>query len=710
MCRYRLALTLISLFQGFLWGSIASAGWSPEVCITPGAVGASAPAVAAGPDGRVHCVYPLQASGGQLNLIYRCWDGLNWSPPYDLPSPNFKEPECDIAVSSDNHVHVVGIWRVDGTTNTPYTVYYWEHNGLAWTGPTMISPGAGTDADSCKTPRIAVDRFNDVHVVWTQGNMTGGAGDIIYRKRQAGVWLQSYNISQNPTGYAYGSVSPDIAVDRFGSNVHVVWHDDSLGGNTFQVWYTKNTNLGSPSAWLPSNQWFMISSQTYGKGPRIILDREDRPSVFWIDKFGGSQNVQAYRRWDGNSWTSPLNLGAQWFQDGVFDTNNVLHYVYTQGDPLELFYRTYDLSTFSPSELVSVGSDTQKVDFGALALDGRNSPIAVWEERKVGSPASIFYSVKRACGLPDPVNSFLAEAFDSEVRLFWNNPTSPGFSATMIRYKTTNYPSTPNDGYLLCDRSGLPGAVDQFVHTNLSNGTTYYYSAFAHDDCGNFAPAVLASATPHPISCAGAKSFPDGTALYLRGKSITAVFPADGCFYVEELDRTSGLRVTGSTAGLTVGDIVDLQGSISTRLVSGKPAERQFAASSVKIVSHSQPLSPVGIGCLCVGGAPVLPYQPGVVDAQGNPGIGINTMGLLVRIVGKVTSIVGSYIWLDDGNRIPDVSGREGVCVRCPSAPNVGIGDFVSATGVVEGSVPVGWPTNRRQVRIRDLSDLVVFR
>lgn len=704
----RLLAICLALIAGFSSGVVA--GWSPETNITPGAAGASAPALATGPDGRVHCVYSLQSSGGQLNLVYRFWNGVSWSAPYDLPSPNYKEPECDIAVSSDNHVHIVGIWRVDGTTSTPYTVYYWGYNGSAWIGPTMISSGTGTDSDSCKTPRIAVDRFNNVHVVWSQGNMTGGAGDIMYRKRQAGVWQPVYNITRNPTGYAYGSVSPDIAVDRAGNNVHVVWHDDSLGNGTFQVWYTRNTNLGDPSAWLPSSQWFMISSQVYGKAPRIVLDLLDRPNVFWIDRFGGSENMQGYRRWDGTSWTPQMNLGKQWFQDGVFDANNVLRYVYTQGDPLELYYRTYDFSSFSVPEPVSTGADTLKVDFAALALSGSGSPVVVWEERKHSVPANIYFSVKAGCGTPGSVQAFTARGFDSQVRLSWTNPSSPTFSATLIRYKTDGYPTDPGDGIFLCDRSGLPGTQDQYTHTGLTNGVTYYYAAFAHDDCGNYSPVALACAQPHVITCSEAKLLPDGTQLDLADKRVTAIFTSDGCFYVEDPDRTAGLRVVASVTGLAVGDIVRISGSMATRNVSGVPAERQLNASQVSILAHSAPVSPLGMSSLAVGGAAIPPYVTGVVDGQGVPGLGVNNIGLLVRIFGCVTSTSGNYMWVDDGARIPDLAGRVGVCVRCPVQPNVSAGNVVSVTGIVEGAVPVGWTANRRQIRIRDLADIVVYK
>ncbi len=662
--------------------------------------------MATGPDGRVHCVCAVHAPGGQPNFVYRYWNGLVWSSAYDLPSPNYKEPECSIAVDSSNRVHVVGIWRVDGSVDTPYTVYYWEWSGAAWSGPTMLSPGTGGDADSCKTPRIAVDRSDDIHVVWSQGNMVGGAGDIVYRKKQAGAWQAPKNISSNPTAHAYGSVSPDLAVDRLGNTVHIVWHDDSIDSTTFQVWYTKNANLGDPVAWLPSNQWFMISTQVYGKGPRIVLDRNDYPNVFWIDKFGGDTNVQGYRRWNGSSWTASLNLGSEWFQDGVFNEGNVLRYVYHQGSPQELYYRTYDYSSFSAPELVSSGSETFKVDYAAVAVDANGTPVAVWEERKNNVPANIYYSVRGICGTPSPVKSFSASAFDGEVRLSWVNPLGSDFSGTMVRFKTTGYPAGPTDGTLVCDRSGLAGAADQYTHSGLTNGLIHYYTAFAHDDCGNFSAPSHVHALPHVVTCAEAKRLADGTALDLMGKRVTAIFAVDGCFYVGEADRTSAIRILGPSASLAVGDVVNVSGTTSKRYISGVASERQIVATSVTRVSPATPLRPVAMACLAVGGGAVAPYLPGVVDANGKPGVGTNTMGLLAKIAGRATAVSSNYLWVDDGSHIPDFGAKIGVAVRCPSAVTVVVGDFVSVVGISEGAVPIGWQSNRRQVRVRDNAEV----
>jgi len=43
---------------------------------------------------------------------------------------------------------------------------------------------------------------------------------------------------------------------------------------------------------------------------------------------------------------------------------------------------------------------------------------------------------------------------------------------------------------------------------------------------------------------------------------------------------------------------------------------------------------------------------PGVRD-----GVGLNNMGLLVRIAGRVTYVAGSYIYLDDGSNVRNLYG-----------------------------------------------------
>jgi hypothetical protein len=374
-------------------------GWTPEYNLTPAFSGPTGqPMIGIDATGRVHCAYLGLPAGQSQHIQYRYLDGAIWSGTTDVPSPNHKEYFVDFAPEPGGQLHMVGAWRYDGAN--AISIYYWYYDGSTWAGPLLIAGGSGTDSNNCTDPRIRRDRNGDLHVVWSQGGMVGGAGDIMYRKRQGGVWQTARNLSSNSTAIAYGSVAPDLAVDRNGTAVHVVWHDDS-DGDGFRVWYTKNTGLGDPAAWLPSAAWTLISynwsgGEDYGKNPRVFLDNGDNPSVFWTDKFGGSTNVMGYRRWTGSAWTAPANLGARWIQGGAFDRNNLLHFVYTQvvnNGPTELFYQTYDYSIFSAAQLVSAGASTSKVDFAELALDGYNNPHVIWEERKTTDGiAHVYYA------------------------------------------------------------------------------------------------------------------------------------------------------------------------------------------------------------------------------------------------------------------------------------------------------------------------------
>ena len=76
-------------------------------------------------------------------------------------------------------------------------------------------------------------------------------------------------------------------------------------------------------------------------------------------------------------------------------------------------------------------------------------------------------------------------------------------------------------------------------------------------------------------SPADAKGFADGTVLTLPGATVSAVF--SGCFYVESVDRVSAIRVNWTGAMPTIGQVVDVTGTITTNA----QGERCIAATSV---------------------------------------------------------------------------------------------------------------------------------
>jgi len=92
---------------------------------------------------------------------------------------------------------------------------------------------------------------------------------------------------------------------------------------------------------------------------------------------------------------------------------------------------------------------------------------------------------------PDEVSNFVAVAGDTEVALSWFNPTDPDFAGVKIRRSTGGAPAGPNDGAAVYEAAGT-----SFTDTGLTNGVTYFYSAFTFDNEPNYSSGASTSGTP----------------------------------------------------------------------------------------------------------------------------------------------------------------------------------------------------------------------
>jgi hypothetical protein len=92
--------------------------------------------------------------------------------------------------------------------------------------------------------------------------------------------------------------------------------------------------------------------------------------------------------------------------------------------------------------------------------------------------------------------NFSAQGADSQVTLSWTNPIHPAFVGVRIVARTDRFPNGENDGTIVCNKTGTQGAGDSYPHTGLVNGNTYYYTAFAYDNLGNFSGGVSKRGTP----------------------------------------------------------------------------------------------------------------------------------------------------------------------------------------------------------------------
>ncbi|HUV03597.1 MAG TPA: Ig-like domain-containing protein [Armatimonadota bacterium] len=173
------------------------------------------------------------------------------------------------------------------------------------------------------------------------------------------------------------------------------------------------------------------------------------------------------------------------------------------------------------------------------------------------------------------------------------------------------------------------------------------------------------------------KSLADGERARLSGRVVTFGAPGhEGAFYIEELDRFSGIRVEGSLLPAE-GDMVSASGVMST--VGG---ERALVGADVLTLSSSNPLPPpLGMINRNLGGGSFGLYVPGITG-----GFGLNNIGLLVTTWGRVTQIGDGCLYIDDGSNLLDgtlTGGEENIGVRVICDPaGYESGDYLVVTGI----------------------------
>ncbi|MCE5197683.1 MAG: hypothetical protein ABFD54_13540 [Armatimonadota bacterium] len=128
--------------------------------------------------------------------------------------------------------------------------------------------------------------------------------------------------------------------------------------------------------------------------------------------------------------------------------------------------------------------------------------------------------------------------------------------------------------------------------------------------------------SPHIIpSISEARKLGDGALATVRNKIVTASF--DGYFYIEDPDRASGIRVTGTA---DPGDMVDVSGVLSA--ASGEPT---LVSSAISRFPGSKVPAPLGMNNAAA-------FR------------GLSAVGLYVTTWGTVKSTGSNYYWVNDGS------------------------------------------------------------
>lgn len=190
-----------------------------------------------------------------------------------------------------------------------------------------------------------------------------------------------------------------------------------------------------------------------------------------------------------------------------------------------------------------------------------------------------------------------------------------------------------------------------------------------------------------------AKAQPDGERIYLPGKIVTARLP--DCFYISEPGGYSGIRVQ-STRDVTVGRAVNL---IATTTTIGAEKSLILVTMDSTAQAATQP-KPVGMVGRTLGGASIGVNNSGSTNGQVGVynGYGYNTIGMLVRVWGKVTEISDDNhnYWIDDGSGLTYSDGAKthngvmislGVDGHWLSIGELKVADYVAVNGIASCTV-----------------------
>jgi len=203
---------------------------------------------------------------------------------------------------------------------------------------------------------------------------------------------------------------------------------------------------------------------------------------------------------------------------------------------------------------------------------------------------------------------------------------------------------------------------------------------------------------------AAAKTQSDGGWAAVDG---AVTFVSSSYFYVENIERTSGIRVDKANHGLTVGAKIEVAGPVKTNTNNERYIEARYVTSV-----GSADIQPLLMTNKAVGGG-AYGYQEGVwgwvlvKDAEGKlrrvwgQARGLNTIGLLVKTSGQFKYVDASTFTINDG---------EGP-VKCIVPTGITLDqnwEYISVIGVISCE-KVGNET-RSVLKVRDQADITYWK
>lgn len=331
---------------------------------------------------RIHVVWQDHTPGNWEIYYTNSADGGNtWLTAKRLTTTLANSGRPAIATDSANNIHVV---FQDYTYGNGEILYIKSTNGSAtWTSPKRLTftPGASKWAD------IAVDHADNIHVVW-HDDTYGGDWEVLYKKSTDGgaTWSSSKRISL--TGGT--SYRPVIAIDS-SNNLHVVWADASPGNR--EIFYSRSTDGGN--TWIPSKRLTWTAGPSYD--PAITIDSSDNIHVVWYDNTADGWDIYYKKSTDGgNTWTWAKKVthsaGESYLGSIAADSLNNIHLVWwdNSAGSFNVYYKksTDGGNTWTSGERITFWSNNK---WPVIAIDSNDVKHVVWDANASDGNLEIYY-------------------------------------------------------------------------------------------------------------------------------------------------------------------------------------------------------------------------------------------------------------------------------------------------------------------------------
>ena len=302
------------------------------------------------------------------------YSGSMWMNPVQVSQGAAAEVQAfylTIAVDGNDKVHLV--WQAN-TGSISSRIFYAKYDG-SWSSPVIIST-----LPYSMYPSIAVNSNNYLHVVWTSGaNSINGERKVWYTEYN-GTWQVPVAISTKPELNGYYMNNPSIAVDSY-DNLHVVWDGISTSIPVYsQIWYTNYTTSWSSPIRISNATGMTASTQ---ETPSIAVDSNNRIQVIWTNT---KEHALFYSRYD-SSWSTPVQVEANaaypHFRWSSYPSSNsitsTLDYVFLRGSKLTFNTMSPSILPEGPPFSVSINPLSESISVGqslrfTLTIVGGTAP------------------------------------------------------------------------------------------------------------------------------------------------------------------------------------------------------------------------------------------------------------------------------------------------------------------------------------------------